>query len=57
MLKAEKVLADCKKAVELMEAEENPDSFRVLWVACLALLRSVGHVLKKVDGKSSPEMG
>jgi len=40
-----------------MELEEDPKAFRVLWVASLTLLRSIGHVLQKIDGKSSPEMG
>lgn len=52
MLKAKSVLSDCKKAVELMDLENDPQSFRVLWVASLSLLRAVGHVLKKIDAES-----
>ncbi len=46
---ARKVLADCKKAHDLLEAESDTARFRVLWVAGVALLRSVGDALHKVD--------
>jgi hypothetical protein len=44
-------LADCQVAHELLKQDkkESP-SWRPHWVACLALLRAVGHVLHKVDG-------
>jgi hypothetical protein len=35
-----------------MELEEDPGRMRVLWIGALALIRSVGHVLRNVDGKS-----
>jgi hypothetical protein len=51
MLKSRDVLQDCKHAVELLEQESHPDTFRVLYVAAVALARAVGHVLQKVDAK------
>jgi hypothetical protein len=50
--KARRVLADCKHAHELLQDESQPDSFRVIWVAGIALARAVGHVLQKVDAKA-----
>lgn len=50
--KAKQVLLDCKLALlELQEAENNNDiqKIRIRWYTCLALLRSVGHVLENVD--------
>jgi len=47
--KARSVLEDCKHSLALLEDEIRPDSFRVLWVAGVALARAVGHVLQKVD--------
>jgi hypothetical protein len=51
--KARSVLEDCKHAHALLEDEVRPDSFRVLWVAGIALARAVGHVLQKVDAAES----
>ena len=51
VLKAQSVLADCKHALDLLQKESQPDSFRVLWVAGIALARAVGHVLKNVDSE------
>lgn len=56
MLKSNNVLSDCKKAVELMDLENDPQRFRILWVASLSLLRAVGHVLKKVDAASNSDI-
>lgn len=49
--KARSVLADCKHAFNLLQEESHPETFRVLWVAGVALARAVGHVLQKVDGE------
>jgi hypothetical protein len=51
MLYARRVLADCRRAHELLEIETQEDRFRLLWVAGIALARAVGHVLDKVDGE------
>src|SRR4051794_28573542 len=53
---ARKVLADCETAHDLLEAESDTARFRVLWVSGVALLRSVGHVLQKVDSKRDPRI-
>ena len=55
-LKARSVLSDCKHALDLLQEESQPDTFRVLWVAGIALARSVGHVLQKVDGEQDDAM-
>lgn len=52
-MRAEIVLDDCRKALALIEDARTEQDFRVYWVALLALLRAVGHVLNKVDGASS----
>jgi len=51
---ARRVLADCSVATELLEDEADETRFRILWVAAVALLRAVGHTLKKVDASRSP---
>lgn len=51
---ARKVLADCKKAHDLLEVESDTARFRLLWVSGVALARSVGHVLRKVDSRRDP---
>jgi hypothetical protein len=50
-LVARQPLADCEVAYRLLK-EDGKESltWRVHWVSCLALLRTVGHVLDKVDG-------
>lgn len=48
---ARKVLSDCRHVLEMLQEESRPASFRVLWVAGIALARAVGHVLQKVDSK------
>ena len=46
------VLDDCKAALEMLEEERGEQRWRVLWIGAVALLRAVGHVLQKVDGKN-----
>jgi hypothetical protein len=53
-LTARTVLSDCKNAHVLLEDELDKIRFRLFWVAGVALLRAVGHVLQKVDGERSP---
>ncbi|MBY6153383.1 hypothetical protein KUV47_09190 [Vannielia litorea] len=48
---ARKVLADCETALRLLEDETDLDVWRVHWVGALTLIRAVGHILHKVDGK------
>jgi hypothetical protein len=53
-LTARTVLCDCKSAHALLEDESDAIRFRLFWVAGVALLRAVGHVLRKVDSERSP---
>jgi hypothetical protein len=52
--RARAVLEDCRHAVELLQTETERRTFRVLWVAGIALARAVGHVLQKVDAAEDP---
>lgn len=49
---ARKVLADCRVALRLLEDETQEDVWRVHWAGALGLIRAVGSVLDKTDGKS-----
>jgi len=51
-MKAYEILKDCKCALQLLEDEIDPQAWRIHWVAAIALIRAVGHVLHKVDGAS-----
>lgn len=53
---AREVLVDCEIALEMLEEVEDLRRWRVLWAGSVALLRAVGHVLKKVDG-ADPRIG
>jgi len=44
------VLGDCEAALNMLEDEEDERHWRVLWAGAMALLRTVGHVLRNVDG-------
>ena len=50
---ARQVLADCRIALELLEHETDLGRWRVHWAGAVALVRTVGHVLDKVDGEDS----
>lgn len=50
---ARKVLADLEAAHHILELETDAQRFRITWVAAMALCRSVGHALEKVDSKIS----
>lgn len=56
VLRAEAVLHDCRRAIEKLESERNPEYFRIWLVAAFALIRAVGHVLDKIDGDESEEV-
>ena len=53
---AREVLSDCEAALGSLADCEYGSEWRRHWVTVLALLRAVGHVLEKVDSKSSPRM-
>lgn len=46
---ARQVLNDCRLALEFLEQSTTDDIWRVHWVAAIALVRTVGDVLYKVD--------
>lgn len=53
MLRAWLVLDDCKYARSLLETRCVDKQWRYQWFATLALLRSVGYVLQKIDTQAS----
>src|SRR5688500_15276332 len=56
MMKARQVLEDCKLALQHADLAINPEDLRIRWAALVMLLRAVGHVLDKVDGRGSPRL-
>ncbi len=52
-LKALQVLDDCRIAAEMLLENRQNAEYRVIWISNLTLLRTVGHVLCKVDRKNS----
>lgn len=48
---ARKVLEDCRVALSMLEDEKDLQKWRIIWVSAVALLRTVGYVLDKVDGE------
>ncbi len=53
---ARAVLADVRLALDMLQAEPDPDRWRVHWAGGAALLRTVGHVLLNVDQKVDAEL-
>jgi hypothetical protein len=49
---ARQVLADCEASVEELRSATQ-DTLRRRWLTTITLLRTVGHVLDKVDGQAS----
>jgi hypothetical protein len=50
---ARRVLRDCHIAVQRYASVSGSADKRIAWVTVVTLLRTVGHVLKKVDGARS----
>jgi hypothetical protein len=48
------VLQDAKHAIARHTDTLQAEAFRISWLAVIAALRAVGHVLDKVDGAESP---
>ena len=51
-MKSRELYSDCVKARDLLSKaviDNNKTETKILWFACLAMLRAVGHVLKNVD--------
>lgn len=55
-LRARSVLADCRWALAQYSSELSGPRLRVAWVGIVALLRAVGHVLKKIDSRDNPNV-
>lgn len=53
---ARRILYDLQYALHNHEKDLQSEAFRVSWFSIVALLRSIGHVLDKVDSKQSMEM-
>ena len=50
------VLADCEAALQDLIESHSGSMWRRRWFALVALLRSVGHVLDKVDGPTNKKL-
>ncbi|WP_208281537.1 hypothetical protein [Massilia oculi] len=50
------VLADVTLVRAILEDEVNTAQWRLHWILSVVLLRAVGHVLDKVDGRSNAEV-
>ena len=55
-LYARAVLDDCRGALTDLHDELMGGKWRRRWAAAVGLLRTVGHVLDKVDGESSSQL-
>ena len=56
--RARRVLDVAKRAIDRLRTERPMgDDWIIAWSGAVALLRTVGHVLEKVDGAASPLMG
>ena len=53
---ARRVLEDIKWLREKLENETGYTEWRLHWVSCVVLLRTVGHVAEKVDGKAENKL-
>ena len=54
---ARTVLADCELALAMLEEEERADRWRVLWIAGVTALRTVGDAFHRVDADGDPVIG
>lgn len=48
---ARQVVSDCRIALQMLNEETDLARWRIHWAAAVALIRAVGHVLDKVDGR------
>jgi len=53
---AYRVLKDVQWLRDKLEDETGYTEWRLYWVACVVLLRTVGHVAEKVDGKVEKDL-
>jgi hypothetical protein len=54
--KAWEVLGDCQVALKMLEEEKSLERWRIVWAAAVCLIRTVGHVLDKVDCANDPTL-
>ena len=40
----------------MLQKENSYDQFRIIWVAAIAQIRAVGHVLHKVNSERNPKL-
>lgn len=52
--KAELLLNDCNRAIEMHSDAYQKEEFRLSWFTIVCLLRAIGHVLLKVDRPAAP---
>jgi len=50
--RAREVLSDCRLVLQMLEDEKDLRRWRIHWAAAVALIRTVGYALDKVDGKN-----
>lgn len=55
--RARLALQDAMYVRQKLEGEEGVIEWRLLWILVIVLLRTVGHVLDKVDGKADRRVG
>ena len=56
MIRARDVLSDCELALADFQAAGPTPYWRTRWTALVGSLRSVGHVLEKIDAEQSAEL-
>ncbi|NLA82883.1 MAG: hypothetical protein GX849_08715 [Clostridiaceae bacterium] len=54
-MRAMLLLKDAKISLDMLEKEDDENRFRIIWLASIVILRSIGHVLAKVDADSDPK--
>jgi hypothetical protein len=55
LMAAYETLHDCERAVGQLEGHTEEDAFRIHFVAPVALVRGVGHVLESMGGPRHTE--
>jgi len=53
-MRAKQLLSDAKLSLAMLEDEDDKNRLRILWLASVVILRSIGHVLAKVDADFDP---
>lgn len=53
MLEAERTLLRCDVAHQMLEDEYDEEKWWIIWIGAMTTLRSIGDVLKNIDGKDA----